>query len=64
MSLPAGRQVTSKLMPTTKSSPKIKKCYNCGKIIKGNAYTKIGKMYCCTDCCGKGNKKNNTCEFC
>jgi len=45
------------------ASKKTVRCYNCGKVIKGKEYTKIGNYYCCKDCCSKG-KKNKSCEFC
>jgi hypothetical protein len=44
-------------------------CSHCGKNIKaGENFTKEGKKYCCTKCCGDsektGKKKAGTCEFC
>lgn len=42
-----------------------KKCFNCGKKITGDGFTKAHGRYCCEKCCGnKDAGKDKTCEFC
>jgi len=38
-------------------------CIKCGKEIKGEGYSKLGKFYCCDKCCHI-KKTPNMCEFC
>lgn len=56
----------SKKSDDKKGSKDDKHCFNCGKEITGDGYTKAHGRYCCEKCCSKEGEESGgeKCEFC